>query len=483
MNRRGLLRFGTLLTALTGASAVSAIAASSAHAAATETTATNSYIPMTEKAAPLGVAALDDNAQILPAQLPDLRATFAPASGSTVYATKAESGGLIRDIPTPARGPADPGVVLNDYSNLAGFTLIGTTVTEIATTLPTRERVVRADLPAGTAGAAIVLPVSLDMTNSFVSIPVKVLDNNFQRLTFAISIGDTTFTKRYEYSPIMGTDRVNGLWHTVSFPLTAFNPGGASSGNFLAEARNVKAIKFNFYPVSTAAGTSLELGPIRVHRQPISGLVVMFDDGFQSTHDVAWPIMKDLGLTGNVAVTERYVGTPGYMPLDQLQQLYVAGWGMANHTKAHGQLGTMTPDEVRSSIADGYKYLVNNGMPEDAKHLVYPGGSWNAAVLAECKRQNVRTSRRVGTVEYCTPDMGNMLLLPAWYVTRDKTLASAKSMIDKVVERGGISYLTFHDLNNAPSLTEDWSIADFTALMQYAASKDVRTYRPAEVWG
>jgi hypothetical protein len=68
VKRRGLLRLGTLVTALTGASAVSALGADSAQGAPAPST----YIPVAEKATPSGVATLDANAKILAAQLPDL---------------------------------------------------------------------------------------------------------------------------------------------------------------------------------------------------------------------------------------------------------------------------------------------------------------------------------------------------------------------------------------------------------------------------
>ncbi|MEV7135674.1 glycosyl hydrolase family 28-related protein [Arthrobacter sp. NPDC093128] len=71
VRRRGLLSFGTLMAAFTGASAVAALGASSAQAAPGD-----KYVPIAEKGAPSGVAALDSGAKIPPSQLPDLSATF-----------------------------------------------------------------------------------------------------------------------------------------------------------------------------------------------------------------------------------------------------------------------------------------------------------------------------------------------------------------------------------------------------------------------
>jgi hypothetical protein len=76
VERRGLLRVGTLITALTGASAISAMGAGSAQAAVGDTPLPSEYVSIAEKGAPMGVAALDQDARIMPAQLPDLAATY-----------------------------------------------------------------------------------------------------------------------------------------------------------------------------------------------------------------------------------------------------------------------------------------------------------------------------------------------------------------------------------------------------------------------
>lgn len=79
LQRRRILRFGTLISALTGASAVSAFSANSAQAAPGDKPSLNTYIPIAEKGSSSGVAALDAAAKIVHSQLPDLSATYAPA--------------------------------------------------------------------------------------------------------------------------------------------------------------------------------------------------------------------------------------------------------------------------------------------------------------------------------------------------------------------------------------------------------------------
>lgn len=72
IKRRGLLRFGTILTAFTGASAVSALGANSAKAGPGDKTPPANYVPIAEKGAASGVATLDGQSKIPPEQIPDI---------------------------------------------------------------------------------------------------------------------------------------------------------------------------------------------------------------------------------------------------------------------------------------------------------------------------------------------------------------------------------------------------------------------------
>lgn len=85
--RRGLLRIGALVTALTGASTVSAL---SAHAAPGDKPPANTtYVPTAEKGTASGVATLDGAAKIPSTQLPDLTPIIATATESKLDKTEA----------------------------------------------------------------------------------------------------------------------------------------------------------------------------------------------------------------------------------------------------------------------------------------------------------------------------------------------------------------------------------------------------------
>ncbi len=47
-------------------------------------------------------------------------------------------------------------------------------------------------------------------------------------------------------------------------------------------------------------------------------IVITFDDGFESTYTIAYPIMQQYGIVGTVYVVPSWIGSPGYLTLAEL---------------------------------------------------------------------------------------------------------------------------------------------------------------------
>lgn len=98
VERRGLLRLGTIATAVTGASALTGLGAQRATAAGDNAASATQYVPTAEKGAASGVATLDTGAKIPASQLPDL---------STVYVAKGNLAYTVKDFGAVGDGVAD----------------------------------------------------------------------------------------------------------------------------------------------------------------------------------------------------------------------------------------------------------------------------------------------------------------------------------------------------------------------------------------
>lgn len=107
----------------------------------------------------------------------------------------------------------------------------------------------------------------------------------------------------------------------------------------------------------------------------------IFDDGYASTYNTVFPIMRDLGLVGVVPIVSAFVGTAGYMTWAQLRELRDAGWDIVNHSKDHVAAATMagyTVTQCREQVATCRDAIIAEGcnVNNSANYYVAPFGGF-----------------------------------------------------------------------------------------------------------
>lgn len=121
VDRRRLIRLGTLTAALTGASVMTTMG--TAHATEGEPEVPpEDFIPVTEKASPGGVATLDDNAKLVAEQLPDLSGTYVSAGTGFPTIGGAPVQGSVRT--RTGRSHSFVAGVIRNYNDGLGWRLI-----------------------------------------------------------------------------------------------------------------------------------------------------------------------------------------------------------------------------------------------------------------------------------------------------------------------------------------------------------------------
>lgn len=136
--------------------------------------------------------------------------------------------------------------------------------------------------------------------------------------------------------------------------------------------------------------------------RPGKWLVVTFDDGFRAVHDLALPVLTDLGLPGTAFVATSFIGSPqlswpGFEPgratacdlepLEprQVRALAQAGWEVGSHTRTHPWLTRLDDDALRSELGGAREECAAlTGNP--CTSVAYPFGDVDDRV-AEVARQ------------------------------------------------------------------------------------------------
>lgn len=139
---------------------------------------------------------------------------------------------------------------------------------------------------------------------------------------------------------------------------------GNVSGNSLETIHN--------YTVTPCAGTP-EPPPA------VNGgiITITFDDGWLNTYTTAYPVLRELGLKGNLAINPVPIDQnwQGYMSLAQVRELYNAGWSVVSHSLTHRDLKTLTEAELHTELRDSKAWIQQKGFgPADV--FIVPFHSW-----------------------------------------------------------------------------------------------------------
>ena len=212
-------------------------------------------------------------------------------------------------------------------------------------------------------------------------------------------------------------------------------------------------------------------------------VVITFDDGFESTFTIAYPIMQQYGIVGTVYVVPSWIGAPGYLTLAELTTLHNAGWTIASHSWDHTVLTSLTSAEVTTELQSTIDWLNNNGFGDGAYYLAYPYGQYNDIVLQVVSGLGIKTARTVdwGTIDpdgtiypYETPL--NYLELPIILIRSDTTRDAWQSELDRSIAHEGTSIFLIHDIvTGTPADLETITVATFTTIIDYIHQTGVKT--------
>jgi peptidoglycan/xylan/chitin deacetylase (PgdA/CDA1 family)/methionine-rich copper-binding protein CopC len=273
----------------------------------------------------------------------------------------------------------------------------------------------------------------------------------------------------------------------IVIPSSAFISNGGITWN-----DTITAVQYRLY-YATGKTMNVTFLEMKNNLNGIPRMVLTFDDGYTSIYTTAFPIMKLYGIVGTVYVNTALVGTPGRLTLQQLHDLYDAGWTIANHTPNHTNLVTgsltndpsttvLTVDQVKAIVQPGIDWLLANGFTRGAYDFALPFGLYNDNVLEALKELGIRTDRTVMIGMTAIPADDLLEISPQGpngdgYPNGGNytTFAKAKTMVDNTIAAKVSTFFMMHEITATPASGLEWAIADFTQFIQYLVQTNIVT--------
>ena len=374
----------------------------------------------------------------------------------------------------------NPGTELEDFSDISNWTTSKATTTSVTINGDQGIQVVGSNgsYPEITKNVKYnfdgVAP-NLQLWLYVSDINCTILDNPSDLIDIGMDLLTSSSTKYFEGFFIQ-SQLHNGLNYIV-IPQSLLVPYGGVTWN-----DTITGLRFRLYyePGSSMNVTFLEL---KKNIDGIPRMVLTFDDGYTSVFTTAFPIMQQYGIKGTIYLNSAYVGDAGRLTLDQLHQLYDAGWTIANHTPDHTDLTSLTSvAAIKDVIQQGIDWLLANGFTRGAYDFALPFGSYNDMVLEALKECGVQTDRTV-MLRMTSIPTDNFLEISQEGPDGDgypdganyTTLTEAEKFVDDTIQNKVSTFVMMHMIDDSPASGIEWATSDFTNWIAYIAQSGVET--------
>lgn len=279
-------------------------------------------------------------------------------------------------------------------------------------------------------------------------------------------------------------DRFGPGWNVVRITRDMFAATGTISWTDVMKKIAVSLV----YP---GASATAYFDVVMAGYKPQPKILFCWDNGYASAYDLVYPLMTSLGVRGTIGVVKDFTGLEGRitpaspyayecMSLAELQEMYAAGWGMANHSKRHVQLTYTGYPSIQANydeIAPCSEFLEENGMPRAARHFIYPAGKFSYEytypALAQAGMLTARSC--IETPSYNLPEQTpyEKYRLRTYELRADRSVQSVLDEIDTAIQYGG-SLMIFGHITVASGATgARYNIDDLETVVRYAISKNV----------
>ena len=131
---------------------------------------------------------------------------------------------------------------------------------------------------------------------------------------------------------------------------------------------------------------------------PRKSVVITIDDGWRSTYDIAFPILRKYGYVATLFVyTDLITGSDKTLDWDLIREMAKSGIDIQCHTKTHRNLNRKGKQESFRDYFDAVKKeltdsaaIIERHLKTDVQYLAYPYGDTNHIVVALLEKLGYR---------------------------------------------------------------------------------------------
>lgn len=153
----------------------------------------------------------------------------------------------------------------------------------------------------------------------------------------------------------------------------------------------MRALKEKGYRVVSLADLADFLGYRRA--LPPKSVVINLDDGYRSTYDIAYPILKKYGFKAGLFIYTDFIGaSANALSWDQLQEMKADGFEVGSHSLSHCDLTKKRAGEDEEQYIERIrrelfrsKEIIDKKLNQNTTYFAFPYGAYNHRILGLCE--------------------------------------------------------------------------------------------------
>jgi peptidoglycan/xylan/chitin deacetylase (PgdA/CDA1 family) len=167
--------------------------------------------------------------------------------------------------------------------------------------------------------------------------------------------------------------------------------------------QHMKALKEEGYSVISTADLTEFLAFRR--RIPKKAVVINIDDGYRSTYEIAYPILKKHGFTATLFIYTAFIGASNNaLTWDQLKAMKADGFEVGSHSVNHVDLSKKRDGESEKEYLARVKrelmvskQVLDDKLNQNTLYIAFPYGEFTPVLLKLCEETGYRVGFSVRT--------------------------------------------------------------------------------------